>query len=160
MAGWRELLSLLRPGGLMLVGLYSERARQDIAMARRLIAERGYAADPVGIGRCRQDLMSLEDGIQLKEITSFNDFYVTSECRDLLFHVQEHCFTLPDLKLKLQELGLNFLGFFLEPNVLNRYAACFPEDIAMTNLDRWHEFEKSFPRTFAGMYVFLVQKPV
>jgi len=160
MVGWRELLSVLRPGGLMLVGLYSERARQDIATARKLIAERGYAADPAGIGRCRQDLMSLEDGIALKEITSFNDFYVTSECRDLLFHVQEHCFALPDLKVKLEELGLNFLGFFLEPNVLNRYAACFPEDIAMTNLDRWHEFEKSFPRTFAGMYVFLVQKSV
>lgn len=160
MAGWRELLSSLRAGGLMLVGLYSERARENIAMARKLIAERGYAADPAGIGLCRQVLTSLEDGNPLKEITSFNDFYVTSECRDLLFHVQEHCFTLPELKADLQELGLNFLGFFLEPDVLNRYAASFPEDITMTNLDSWHEFEKSFPRTFAAMYVFLVQKAV
>ena len=158
MAGWRELLSLLRGGGLMLVGLYSEHARQSIAAARKLIAERGYAADVASIRRCRQDLMALEDGMPLKEVSSFNDFYVTSECRDLLFHVQEHCLTLPDLKAQLKELGLSFLGFFLERNVLDHYAARFPEDRSKTDLDCWNEFEKSFPKTFAGMYVFLVQK--
>jgi tetratricopeptide (TPR) repeat protein len=31
--GWRVLLSLLRPGGLMYLGLYSERARQDVVAA-------------------------------------------------------------------------------------------------------------------------------
>ena len=40
--GWRVLLSLLRPGGFMHVGLYSALARADIRAARALIAERGY----------------------------------------------------------------------------------------------------------------------
>ena len=41
-AGWRVLLSMLRPGGIMLLGLYSETARRDIVAARDFIAERGY----------------------------------------------------------------------------------------------------------------------
>ena len=41
-AGWRALLSMLRPGGLMSLGLYSEIARRDIVYTRDFIAERGY----------------------------------------------------------------------------------------------------------------------
>ena len=46
--GWRVLLSLLRPGGTMQVGLYSELARRNIVAARALIAERGYRPVPRG----------------------------------------------------------------------------------------------------------------
>src|SRR6516165_9466786 len=54
--GWRILLSLLRPGGVMLVGLYSELARQGaIAAAHRLITDRGYRPIPEDIRRCRED---------------------------------------------------------------------------------------------------------
>src|SRR5260370_20286045 len=45
-AGWRVLLSILRPGGLMRLGLYSRRGRQDITAARAFIAERGYGSSP------------------------------------------------------------------------------------------------------------------
>ena len=48
-AGWRTLLPLLRPGGVMLVGLYSERARRDVVAARTFIAERGYGSTPAEI---------------------------------------------------------------------------------------------------------------
>ena len=41
-AGWRILLSLLRPGGTMQVGLYSELARRNVVAARAFIADRGY----------------------------------------------------------------------------------------------------------------------
>ena len=37
-AGWRVLLSLLRPGGVMFVALYSETARRDVVAARAFIA--------------------------------------------------------------------------------------------------------------------------
>jgi hypothetical protein len=33
------------------------------------------------------------------------------ECRDLLFHVQEHRFSLPQIGATLEELGLDFVGF-------------------------------------------------
>src|SRR5262249_36098991 len=44
MAGWRILLSLLRPGGVMSIGLYSKLARADINAARARIAEGRYPA--------------------------------------------------------------------------------------------------------------------
>src|SRR5262249_52819045 len=52
--GWRILLSLLRAGGTMQVGVYSAMARRKIAAARALIAERGYQASD--ICRCREGL--------------------------------------------------------------------------------------------------------
>ena len=45
-AGWRVLLSLLRPGGFMRIGLYSEIARWGVVAARALIAQQGYGATP------------------------------------------------------------------------------------------------------------------
>ena len=41
-AGLNVLLSLLKPGGIIGIGLYSERARRAIVAARAFIAERGY----------------------------------------------------------------------------------------------------------------------
>ena len=38
--GWRILLTLLRPGGLMHLGFYSEAGRKDVVAARSFIAER------------------------------------------------------------------------------------------------------------------------
>lgn len=93
-------------------------------------------------------------------LTASRDFYSMSACRDLLFHVQEHRFTLPQIKECLAELGLNFIGFTLESNVANKYKERFPEDKAMTNLDCWNTFEIENPSTFAGMYQFWVQKAV
>jgi SAM-dependent methyltransferase len=45
--GWRVLLALLRPGGFMHVGLYSELARADIRAARAFIAERGARGEKI-----------------------------------------------------------------------------------------------------------------
>jgi Flp pilus assembly protein TadD/SAM-dependent methyltransferase len=157
-AGWCVLLALLRPNGLMSVALYSEVARRDVVAARQFIAERGYGATAAEIRACRQELMTHEDGTPLKNVTLFNDFFTTSECRDLLFHVQEHRMTLSAIKRFLDANGLTFLGFELDARVTQRYAARFPDDTAMTDLDRWHAFEQDNPDTFASMYRFWVQK--
>lgn len=158
-AGLHQLLPLLRPGGFMLVGLYSERARGSVVAARKLIAERGYSPSALDIRRFREDLMSREGIEELRHVTSFSDFYVTSECRDLLFHVQEHCFTLPGIKKILAEAGVNFVGFIVEPRIARKYRERCPHDPSGTDLDCWHAFETEHPDTFAAMYVFLVQKP-
>ena len=161
MAGWRQLLSLLRPGGLMLIGLYSETARHDvgrIVAAREFIGQRGYAATASDIRRCREDLAAADGGRAFAPLTRFSDFYTISECRDLLFHVQEHRFTLPQIKTALGELGLRFVSFSLERDVFEQYRRRFPEDAMLTDLDRWHEFEIGSNNPFLGMYVFWVQK--
>jgi len=157
-AGWRILLSLLRPGGTMQIGLYSDAARRNVVAARALIAERGYRAIAEDIRRCREDIAAAEEPL-LKSLTQGPDFFTMSECRDLLFHVQEHRITLPEIKSFVAAQNLTFAGFILDAATLRRFAARFPGRAALTNLDRWHAFEAEAPNTFAGMYQFQVQKP-
>ncbi len=157
-AGWRTLLSLLRPNGFMHVALYSETARRDIVRAREFITERRYGSTPEEIRACRQELMSQDDASPLKNVVLFNDFFTTSECRDLLFHVREHRMTLPAIKQFLVENDMQFLGFDPLLRPMRHYAARFPDDKAMVDLDRWHAFEQDNPYTFASMYCFWVQK--
>jgi 2-polyprenyl-3-methyl-5-hydroxy-6-metoxy-1,4-benzoquinol methylase len=152
-AGWRVLLSLLRPHGLMLVGLYSATARQSLAAARAFIAERGYRATAENIRACRQEL------IQRFGMPPFRDFSSTSGCRDLLFNVMEHQFTIPQIEDYLDENRLTFLGFEqLPPDVLRQFQQQFPNADAMRDLGSWHAFEKMNPLTFGNMYFFWVQK--
>ena len=156
--GWRVLLSLLRPGGTMNIGLYSDLARRNVATARDLIAQRGYRPIPHDIRLCRQDIIASDDPL-LKSLTGSQDFYTTSECRDLLFHVQELPITLPQIRSFLTANDLHFGGFNLEPAVLQKFALRFPGR-GLADLDCWHAFETEAPETFRGMYQFQVRKPV
>lgn len=156
-AGWRGLASMLRPGGFMCIALYSETARTQVNRGRRFVEERGYHATAHDIRRGRRDLIAADDA-DLNELLGFADFYTTSECRDLLFHVQEQQFTLPRIKAFLAEEGLTFLSFRLDEDAFQRYRGRFPEDPAMADLDNWHTFETENPRLFIAMYQFWVQK--
>lgn len=158
-AGWRILLSLLRPGGVMQVGLYSALARQSVVAGRALIAERGYRATADDIRRFREEVMAAEEGSPLHALVRWNDFFATNECRDLVFHVQEHQISLPEIKAFLAANGMEFAGFVLDPGTTARFTARFPDPCAVTDLDRWHEFESAAPETFAAMYQFFIRKP-
>ena len=155
--GWRVLLSLLRPGGIMQVGLYSELGRRNIVAARAFIAARGYRATADDIRRCRQDI-SAADNAEVASVAQRDDFFTASECRDLLFHVQEHRTTLPEIKSFLAANGLEFGGFFVDAVTRARFAARFPNLQAALDLDCWHAFETEAPDTFAGMYQFSLRK--
>jgi tetratricopeptide (TPR) repeat protein/SAM-dependent methyltransferase len=157
-AGWTILLSLLRPGGVMQVGLYSEAARRNVVAARTLIAERGYRPDPEGIRRLRADIAAAADPL-LRSVAQWEDFFTIGECRDLLFHVQEHRIALPQIKSFLAANGAQFSGFVPEPSQLRRFAERFPERSALLDLDCWHQLETEIPGLFAAMYQFWVRKP-
>jgi Flp pilus assembly protein TadD/SAM-dependent methyltransferase len=157
--GWRVLLSLLRPGGFMRLGLYSELGRQQVVAAREFVSRRGYDASPENIRRCRQELVSLKGELKLDQLLVSPDFFGTSQCRDLIFHVHEQRFTLDRIARYLEELGLTFIGFTLEPQVAQRYLERFPEDGTMIDLDCWRAFETENPDTFSGMYQFWAQRP-
>ncbi|MBI2712848.1 MAG: class I SAM-dependent methyltransferase [Rhizobiales bacterium] len=155
LGAWRTLLALLRPNGFMHLGLYSEIARRDVVAARAFIAEHGYRPTADDIRRCRQDLLSSP----LNRIARVGDFFSTSECRDLLFHVQERRMTVPEIKSFIVEQNLQFIGFEFSPQTLQRYRALFADSgWSPTDLDRWHALETQYPDTFSGMYQFWVQK--
>jgi 2-polyprenyl-3-methyl-5-hydroxy-6-metoxy-1,4-benzoquinol methylase/Flp pilus assembly protein TadD len=156
--GWRTLLSILRPTGVMVIALYSEAARVEITAAREFVAKRGYGGSADDIRRARQEILALDTSAPVRAVVHIHDFFGTSTCRDLLFHVQEACFTIPQIKAFLDEHGLEFLGFMLPPPYTRDYLTLFPEDQACTNLDTWHQFECDRPGLFLGMYQFTVQK--
>ena len=160
LAGWRVLVDLLRPGGLMKIGLYSETARRGLASGRTLIAEKGYTPSPEDIRRCRQDIIAMaEDGNgEMADIRKRWDFFGLSNCRDLLFHVQEHRFTLPQIEAALTSLELKFLGFEMrDQRILRKFKEAHPSRSALTSLSLWHKFELENPDTFRGMYQFWCQ---
>ncbi len=155
LAGWRALLRLLRPNGVMRIGLYSSRARSDVAAAKRAAGDHG--AFPDAIRRARAVIAASPDEA-VHRVAMSADFYSLSACRDLLFHVQESSFGLPVIASFLREQGLVLLGFDLDPVIIAAYRARFP-DTAITDLACWDAFEAENPRTFAGMFQFWVQGP-
>ena len=156
--GLNVLEALLRPGGEMRIGLYSETGRRAVTAVRAMIAERGYGPTAEDIRRCRQDI--LRDHIERDwlPVVEAGDFYCMSGCRDLLFHVMEHRFTLPQIKSLLAARRLSFLGFDLDPRLIEQFQKQFPGAAALTELDKWHVFETDNPQTFRNMYVFTVRK--
>jgi ubiquinone/menaquinone biosynthesis C-methylase UbiE len=157
-AGWRGLLEILAPSGFMNVGLYSEKAREDIVAAQRFVAEKGFKPTAGDIRRCREEFERLPVESPLRNVMLLADFYSMSDLRDLLFHVQEHRMTLPQIAGFLADHNLQFLGFDQAPHILQRYREKFPDDVAMTNLALWDRFEQENPRAFIGMYQFWLQK--
>jgi 2-polyprenyl-3-methyl-5-hydroxy-6-metoxy-1,4-benzoquinol methylase len=157
-AGWRALLSLLRPNSEMRVGLYSETARRAIVEVRALISQRGYRPTTEDIRECRQEILRADDQTTWKAVISAGDFYSVSGCRDLLFHVMERRFTIPRIKAFLDAEGLEFLGFDLDPAIIERFQRRFPDRAALRDLEFWRAFEADNPQAFHHMYVFVVKK--
>lgn len=157
--GWQVLTGLLKPGGFMNIGLYSEIARKPIVATRKYIKDRGYQGTLGGIREFRQNFYDEYKTTSFKSIAMSKDFFSASDCRDLLFHVQEHRFILPKIKEILEQLGLEFIGFeSREKDFLPKYRKTCPSDKFANNLDSWHEYEMNNPNTFVAMYQFWVRK--
>ena len=156
MAGWKTLTDLLKPAGLMKIGLYSEMARRHIARIREEIATLNLGASESEIRGYRQSLVESLDADH-QQLTKSADFFSLSTLRDLVFHVQEHRFTLPQIQKSLDELGLKFCGFEVE-SILHRFKNFHGEEANTYDLALWHEYETKNPLAFLGMYQFWCQK--
>jgi SAM-dependent methyltransferase len=156
-AGWREIIKLMKPDGVMHVGLYSAHARRDIVTARQIIAERGYQPTASDIRRLRHDLTTSGDQFTFMRL---NDYFTVSTCRDLLFHVHEVQTTIPEIQRFLADNGLRFIGFdFGTPEGQEHYRNLFARNgWSLGDLGRWDAYERDNPQVFAGMYIFWVQK--
>ena len=94
-----------------------------------------------------------------RSILTVSDFYSLSECRDLLFHVNERHFSPLSIATLLDDVGLEFLGFeFADSDTLMRFESLNNDLDAKFQLDCWNTFEESNPDTFFRMYVFWVRK--
>ena len=155
-AGWRVLTNCLKPGGLMKIGLYSELARQDIVKMRKEISKAGLGSSDIEMKSFRNMLVK-SDKNHHRLIVKSSDFYTMSTLKDLLFHVQEHRFTIAQIQEFLADLGLKFCGFESCSIVADFKLTNTSED-DLYNLDKWHTYEVKHPGTFSGMYQFWCQK--
>ena len=140
----------------MLIGLYSEKARDHIVQIKNKINTLKIESSYKNICKFRKDLIENNDH-ELNYIKTSPDFYTVSGVRDLLFHVQEHTFTINKIKEYLKILGLIFLGFE-DQLVKENFKKIYTHKIDLYDLDKWEEYERSNPRTFAGMYQFWCKK--
>ena len=155
--GLKVLLDLLEPHGFLKLGLYSEISRKHIVKIRKFIGNRNFNNTENDIRNCREAILNQKDDNSLYKIIHNHDFYSTSGTRDLIFHVQEHRFTIPEITEILKNFNLEFLGF-ANPFFKKKYLQLFPDDKKNLSLDNWNNFEINNPDAFKGMYQFWVKK--
>jgi SAM-dependent methyltransferase/tetratricopeptide (TPR) repeat protein len=155
--GMAAIEQCLKPGGWMRIALYSELARKEVSLAREEIAKSACPATPEGIRGFRERVMTDPDGELFYLCANFRDFFSLSECRDLLFHVQEHQFTVPKIQQLIEPFNLEFMGFSMLPESVMAKKA---EITDWQSLDQWWEFERAHPETFGNMYHFWLRKPL
>ena len=163
MVGWRILTKRLKPGGMMKIGLYSKFARKSVVAAREVISAMGLSGTTRDILKFRTAVLDPDGRLfsKLFKITKYGDFFSTSELRDLLFHVKEHRFTLPQIKEILELLGLTFAGFeFPDEKIVRQFIQMYPDPQSIYCLDAWNDFELANADVFIGMYQFWAQKNV
>lgn len=151
--GWEALLSCLAPDGVMLIGLYSERARARWMRVKSDAAFPGETCDDDQLRRFRRDLFDRPDSELGPEFKGIRDLYTTSGFRDLMLHVNEHRHTIPDIAAFLAGHGLSFRGFDDE-GAFERLKARFPQATWPGDLALWDELEAAEPTLFANMYRF------
>ena len=157
MAGWRVLVDLLTPDGLLKIGLYSELARGDIVRARKKIASLGLGSSSTELRNFRESLIRAKYNNQIR-LDTFADFYSLSEFRDLVFHEQEQRFNLLQINNCLDKLGLRFCGFEHSDDAALRFEEYYGSEADFSDLSLWHRFEENNSGTFRAMYVFWCQK--
>eukprot|EP00929_Paragymnodinium_shiwhaense_P078261 TRINITY_DN4053_c0_g2_i1.p1 TRINITY_DN4053_c0_g2~~TRINITY_DN4053_c0_g2_i1.p1 ORF type:complete len:467 (+),score=78.15 TRINITY_DN4053_c0_g2_i1:90-1490(+) len=171
-AAWAQLVSMLRPQGVMLVSLYSRAARLPLKHLRRDILpmvlptaadkalDPSYQPDDETLRLFRRHLM--EQTWTDEEFFQFArspDFHSMSRLRDAMFHPLEHEYNLLEINRILDRLGLQFVGMD-DDEAVELFGKAFREAAPqlLTNLQAWHKLEEKMPELFLGMYQLFVRK--
>lgn len=154
-AGWAVLRRLIRPGGLMKVGVYSRAGRAFLDPVRAMLADRGIQPTVAGIRAARRAIKALPPDAPGRMLVRVPDFYSVSGCRDMLFPAHEDRFDLRRVAAALGSLDLEFLGFELpSPRLRRLYLEAFPGEPSGRDLGNWDRLEQANPSLFAAMYRF------
>lgn len=159
MQGWKKLVERTAPGGYLCIALYSELARRKLDAVRAFAGEQKHDSD-ASLRAFRSAILALPPEHPAAFLREQHDFYALSMLRDLVFHVQEHRFTIPRIQTALGELGLEFGGFDLTAAQRHQFATMHKEKTNLLDLDQWAAFETAYPDSFASMYHFLLRKPL
>jgi len=154
--GLKVLCDILNPNGLIKLGYYSELARKKIVRIRDEIQKLGIKSDRESIIKFRESIIQSEEKYHM-EVLKYADFYSVSAIRDMLFHVEEKRFNLPQISMDLDNCSLKFCGFD-EKKVIDNFISIYRSKDDLYNLDKWNSYEHENPKVFMGMYQFWAQK--
>ena len=155
--GLKILNDHLKNNGLIKLALYSKLGRQNLYSIQQRVKK--YPTNNLNkvINKFRKEIIESknQDFLALKNI---GDFFSTSELRDLIFHIQEHQYTIPLIKQTIKKLNLNFCGFENINDHHLEFIKFHSSNKNLYDLDQWDCFEKANQDTFKEMYNFWVQK--
>ena len=156
--GLESLVNVLKPKGLIYLGLYSTRARSEIEWTRKYIQKRKLDITEDNIRAFRTKILNSKNK-NFQSIRGLHDFFSLSNFRDLLFSYTEHTYDLIKIKKLLENKKLGFVAFNeMHPNLIKSFKTHFPNENELTKLESWDKFEKIYPKSFLGMYKFWVKK--
>lgn len=157
--GLQSLQQLLSPTGVMKIALYSEKSRQKIIAFRQLIElSTQKSQQKLDQRLLRQALLMNQIPGDWNEIISSPDFYSMSNCRDLIFHEQEHQFTPDKIASLLGDNQLDFIGMLPTMTARQLMEKQIGKLDKNNTLENWDIIEQSNPDIFAGMYQFYCRK--
>lgn len=107
------LKEVLKPGGILKLALYSTHGRAPVLEVIALRRREGISSTPEGIRRLRQLIYALPRDHPARRVTNFVEFFSLSGCRDMLFHVQEHNYTVAQLFDFIAQTGMDLAWFQL-----------------------------------------------
>ncbi len=156
--GLESLVNVLKPQGLIYLGLYSKRARSEIEWTRKYIQKRKIDVTEDNMRVFRTKILNSKNK-KLQFIKGLFDFFSLSNFRDLLFNYTEHTYDFIEIKELLESKKLNFIAFNeMNPNTANLFKAHFPNVNNKSLLESWDKFEEIYPKTFISMYKFWIKK--
>ena len=160
--GWAALEAVVRPGGVMIIMVYSRISRFRVIAARHLL--RDLATEPMTddlLRRVRGKIMEHADHPAARVLMNSGDFSTLAGAHDLLVHSHEDPFDIPRISRALDRLGLGLIGIlFPTVDAEARYDARFPHDPRHRDPAAWAQFEKSEVARRATRYTFLCRKPL
>ncbi len=153
--GLISLKSVLKPDGQIKIAVYTAKGRSAVLRAIQMRKDMGIPATPTGIRAFRKILIELPNDHPAKPTILSPDFYSMSGTRDLLFHVQEHNFTVPEIVSLIGQSGLRIVRFGAASDQKARFHAMgYPDD---GDLNAWAAAEEANPGLFSrGMYSILL----
>lgn len=154
-AGLRILLNLLRSGGMLLLGLYSRRARMPLSALRSNVQQKDQSNSLDAIHEARR-IAQTEPAYA--SVLRFHEFYSLSGCLDLILHPREQTYDLSEVGAMLDRNGLVLRGLELSESQRTLFRMRHRSLEKLQDLTLWDSLEREHPDIFAGMYQFWVQK--
>jgi 2-polyprenyl-3-methyl-5-hydroxy-6-metoxy-1,4-benzoquinol methylase len=157
--GLQSLQQLLSPTGVMKIALYSEAARKQVITFRKIITDNfAKTGEHLDQRLLRQALMMNQIPGEWDEIINSADFYSMSNCRDLIFHEQEHQFTTDKIAKLLSANQLDFVGMLPTTSARHAFEQQIGDLSQQNSLENWREVEQEQHDLFAAMYQFYCRK--